>query len=381
MATIFALGSNGSGQLGIGHKEDVSVPKPVLFSSETNPPTSIAAVAAGGNHTLFLSGQGDLFWAGDPKSGCCGSVTAQTEEPCFQKMDLPTTLGTGETLGPVTLVAATWDATIFVRADARGKNTHLFTCGMGEKGELGQGPLIVRTPKPERIADFPPPGTEIVALAACMGHAVLVLDSGDAYGWGNGRKGQLGVPAEVVFSPRKIEAPPGEQVYQPTRSDGIRFAVKKAVCGKEFTCLYGDSVVGHMSILGSDKWDVKKVTPDPVIVPGLADIFATWNSLHLLWPSGILSSYGRNDLSQRAPLDLGPVTQIATGSEHTVALLKDGDVHAWGWGEHGNCGPGDGDKGQHNVIASSKFIPDSAKITLVGAGCATSWVVIEGLSQ
>jgi protein ATS1 len=30
MVTVFALGSNGSGQLGIGHKEDVSVPKQVV---------------------------------------------------------------------------------------------------------------------------------------------------------------------------------------------------------------------------------------------------------------------------------------------------------------------------------------------------------------
>jgi len=34
MATVYAIGSNGSGQLGIGHKEDVSVPKQVLFDDE-----------------------------------------------------------------------------------------------------------------------------------------------------------------------------------------------------------------------------------------------------------------------------------------------------------------------------------------------------------
>ena len=46
MATVYAIGSNGSGQLGIGHKQDVSVPKQVLFDDENI--GSISEVKAGG---------------------------------------------------------------------------------------------------------------------------------------------------------------------------------------------------------------------------------------------------------------------------------------------------------------------------------------------
>ena len=69
MVVVYSLGSNGSGQLGIGHEEDVSVPKPVYFAD--SPPASIRAIAAGGNHTLILSDAGELYWAGDPTSGAC----------------------------------------------------------------------------------------------------------------------------------------------------------------------------------------------------------------------------------------------------------------------------------------------------------------------
>lgn len=36
-----------------------------------------------------------------------------------------------------------------------------------------------------------------------------------------------------------------------------------------------------------------------------------------------------------------PLTDLACGSEHTVALLRCGCVAAWGWNEHGNLGTGD----------------------------------------
>ncbi len=359
MMDLFALGSNGSGQLGIGHKEDVSVPKPVQFSPD--PPGTVTAVAAGGNHTLLLTGSGELYWSGDAASGACGRVPGAAE-PIFRAMASPD--GTGG-VTRVGMVAATWEASVFTTLDQHGKNTALYSCGVGLKGELGQGPLIVRVPAPSRIPDFIPPDTEVVHLSACMGHAVVVLSNGHAYGWGNGRKGQLGGPEELVFSPRKIE--------------GVPFSITKAACGKDFTCFVGEASKGQICILGSDKWGLRSSAPPAV--PGWQEIGAGWSNIYVLLSDGRVLSWGRNDYGQNTPDIPLKALKIAIGSEHAVALLEGGDVLAWGWGEHGNCGPAPTQQqptgGQHNMIASSKYLPPGTRITGIGAGCATSWVIIE----
>ncbi|KJR88386.1 protein ATS1 [Sporothrix schenckii 1099-18] len=361
MVTVFALGSNGSGQLGIGHSEDVSIPRNILWADEPSP-NSVSRIAAGGNHSLLLSGDGVLHWSGDATCGACGVLSGdKPAEPSFTKMNVD---------GPVQLIAATWEASIFTVLDSNGENTKVFTCGLGEKGELGQGPLVVRDPKASQLKNFPPPGTEIVDLAACMSHVVVVLSNGEVYGWGNGRKGQLGSPATIVFEPRKIE--------------GIDFAVKRAVCGKDFTCFVGESGSGKISVIGQDKWEIKSKAPSEA--PAWVDIGAGWGNICILKSDGKILAWGRDDYSQSTPPNDQKASKIAVGSEHVLALLETGDVLAWGWGEHGNCGPlvkqeGSNTKGQRRVVASSKFLPPGTRISDVGAGCATSWIIIENNSE
>lgn len=361
MDAVFAMGSNGSGQLGIGHKEDVSVPKEVLFLPR--PPASpIVKVAAGGNHTLLLTRSGELYWSGDPTSGACGLTSGAAAAPVFREARLIRDAHQ-TTIGRVDLIAATWEASLIVAKDEHGMSTKLFSCGAGYKGELGSGELIVRTPTATRIADFPPAGTEIVDLAASMGHAVCVTSDGVAYGWGSGRKSQIGEPGAAVHAPRRI--------------DGVGFKVARAVCAKESTCLFGEPQSGDIRVLGSDKWEL--TSKAPARAPAWADVGAGWGSFYILREDGSLLGWGRDDHGQLPPPKLPPLRAIAVGSEHVVALAADGQVLAWGWGEHGNCGPRvqDNDvKGRWNVIASPRYIPPGCHIDRIGAGCATSWVCI-----
>ena len=359
MDAVFAIGSNGSGQLGIGHKEDVSVPKPILF--HPGPPDSpIAKVAAGGNHTLLLSKSGQVFWSGDPSSGSCGLAGAPSI-PVFQEARF---VRDGEqSIGEVALLAATWEATILVTKDGGGKKTKVYSLGSGMKGELGLGEFIVRTPSATEMKSFPPRGTEVVDLSACMGHVVAVLSNGDAYGWGNCRKGQIGEPETVVHAPRKI--------------NGVPFKVSRAVCCKESTCLFGEPTDGRIHILGSDKWGIR--TGAPQQVSSWINVGASWGNIFILRANGSLDSWGRDDHGQLPPSNLPPLKQITAGSEHVVAVSEAGDALAWGWGEHGNCGPNVDNndvKGRWNVIASSKLIPPGSSISNIGAGCATSWICI-----
>jgi protein ATS1 len=363
MATMYAMGSNGSGQLGIGHNEDVSVPKLVLFNGAT--PEQITQVKAGGNHSLLLS-SGTLYYSGNAAGGACGLVSDSSHSATmFQNLRLSTEEPATVMNSRIRFCAASWEASIIVKEDQNGQATKVYSFGTGYKGELGQGELLFRSSKAQPIKDFPPMGLEIVDLAASVSHVITVLSNGDVYGWGSGRKGQLGQPECIVYYPRKVT--------------GVDFKVVRAVCGREFTYLVGEPGNGQHTILGSDKWNVRSSAPSAV--PSWKDVGASWGSIFVLQDDGKLLSWGRDDHGQLTPPGLLLLSQIAIGSEHGLGLTLEGSVLAWGWGEHGNCGPStiDGDvKGKWNMIASSEYLPPGTSISSVGAGCATSWVIVSG---
>lgn len=360
MSRIYAIGSNGSGQLGIGHKEDVSVPKPVIFDGDI--PAGVKQIRAGGNHTLILSTTSKIYCSGDSSYGACG-ITPESlpTKSKFRRVKLSDSSLIND--AHVMFCGATWESSIIVQGDEDGHATKVYCFGTGNKGELGLGKFLFRSSKPQLIENFPPAGLNVVDLATSVSHAVVVLSNGDAYGWGSGRKGQLGQPEGMVYSPRKIE--------------GLDFKVVRAICGREFTCLLEESSTGQHKILGSDKWEVSSSAPKEI--SGWTDVGSTWGSILLLQNNKTLMSWGRNDHGQLAPSQLPSVCQIAIGSEHCLALTTEGEVCAWGWGEHGNCGPKtkDGDvKGTWNVVASSKYLAPGSRITYIGAGCATSWIYL-----
>ncbi|KAI4723429.1 RCC1/BLIP-II protein [Aureobasidium sp. EXF-10727] len=326
--SVYALGSNGSCQLGIGHDEDLSAPTLVDVEKLDAP---IKSIKAGGNHTLILTKSGTVY---------------ATEVVSISSF-IPTSLPRME------FIAATWDASIFASAQS------VHVCGSGAKGELGLGQSVMKADCPQQIADFPPTGTRIIDLAACMGHVVVVLSNGQVYGWGNGLHGELGNPLGIVWQPRRL--------------DDVPFSVTRAVCGKDFTCVLGDPADGQLQLLGlakRDRFNIKSNTPRTV--RDWIDVQATWGGVYVLLSNNMLVAWGRNDHGQLPPADLS-VTAMAAGSEHMLALTTSGKVLAWGWGEHGNCGlPTDE---QRDVKGRWNELDVGRTVQLIGAGCATSWIV------
>lgn len=374
---LFSLGSNGSGQLGVGHNQDISIPRQVIFATESTAaqPPAVTRVAAGGNHTLLLTSSGCLYQAGDASTGACGPSSTSAEKFIAHEIIALPKHSNGDT-APVKLIAASWEASVIVQADAEGRNTIVSTFGAGAKGELGQGQFVIRTPTISPFKNFPPSGTEVVDLAACMGHVVAVLNNGEAWGWGAARKGQLGLTAAAVA---------GGTVQEPIKiafdgDSGCKVA--RAACGREFTALFAAPDDGRVVILGADKAGVSSAAPERVV--GWQDVGASWGGVYMLRRKGDLLSWGKNDHGQLAPDGLPPLNKMAVGSEHVIGMTAEGDVLCWGWGEHGNCGPqteGGDVKGHWNVIASKKYIPPGSDITAIGAGCATSWVSVDISSQ
>ena len=348
---LYAFGSNGSGQLGLGHCEDVSLPSevPLPASVSSEEACNIKNIIAGGNHTLLLLETRELYACGTNTDGRCSTTPNQPCSTTFQKVEIQHFQG--QSISKFSFCAATWESSTFVDSEGR-----LFTSGTGSKGQLGQGLHVSKSPSAKLVTDFPPSGLRIMDLAACMGHTVAVLSDGSVYGWGTGRKGQLGRPSEDCWEPRKIE--------------GIPFHAVRAVCGKDFTYVVGDRHSGQHSILGSDKWHVTSAAPRDVY--GWKDIKASWNSIYVVLDSGILLAWGRNDHSQIPSQAVTAASRVAAGSEHALVLEGGtGTCLAYGWGEHGNCGDLNGNE---DAPSCGNSITLDASILQIGAGCATSWI-------
>ena len=338
---LFAFGSNGSGQLGLGHNDDVDVPKATLFSPSQPPNDLPVAVTAGGNHTIIRTASGKAYTTGDNTDGRCGLTTPQVSQ--FHKLDWH----------EIKLCAATWETTSFV--DIHGC---VYVCGTGNRGELGLGESITHASKITSVSNFPPDGTSVIDLSASMGHTVAVLSNGEVWGWGNGRKGQLGQPATYIWSPRKII--------------GIPFKAVRASCGKDFTFIVGPPDEGTHIVIGSDKWNI--ISSAPELLPHWSTIGTGWGAIYVLLSSGKLLAWGRNDHGQLPPAGLPTLKNIVIGSEHALAQTDSDQVLAWGWGEHGNCGP---TENRGDVKDRWNEIPVTGGLKGIGAGCATSWIITD----
>lgn len=341
---VYALGSNGSGQLGIGHKDDASIP------SRLKVPASLANdeivnIASGGNHTLICTASGAVYGTGSNDGGALMSSEAEYER--VFKIDL----------SPIKLCAATWDASIFVTTDDR-----VLTTGTGVRGELGSGPDVKQWCFASLLPEFPPNGLSVIDLSASMGHVVTILSDGSAWGWGNGKQGQLGEPHQDSWTPRKMQE--------------VTFPAVRVVCGKSFSCFFSGTDQGQVCLLGNSKSDRFALTTTlPKQIPRWHQVTASWGSALILLDDGKLLRYGRNDRGQLGPDDVPLLSQIRAGSEHVVAVTRDGRALTWGWGEHGNCGEPVDD--QKDVKGKFNQFDIPGRIKFVHAGCATSFVVTE----
>ena len=350
---LYGFGSNGSGQLGIGDTEDTTLPQLCHLDNEQDWPSSIKMISGGGNHTLVLLESGQLYVSGCTRNG--RAAIDSTTDSVKKFTEVPSSAFGGS---KVKLCSALWEASVVVTDD-----NEIYTFGAGSKGELGIGNGVKGNS--HKLERFCPTDEHIVDLTSSMAHTVIILSNEDVYGWGNGRKGQLGAPAEIVWQPRKIQ--------------NLPFQAVRAVCGTEFSYLVGAPEYGHHAILGSDKWKIRSHAPSSNI--GWSQITASWGSVFSLNKSGNIHAWGRNDRGQLGPAKR-PVglARIVAGSEHAVALTEHGTITVWGWGEHGNCGPGidsQGDvKGWWNEMNPCRF-GKFHKIVGIGAGCATTFVWTE----
>ncbi|KAF1841990.1 RCC1/BLIP-II [Cucurbitaria berberidis CBS 394.84] len=349
---LYVFGSNGEGQLGTPAAEIVSTP---ILISDPPPLAGLRAIRGGDNHTLFLTEEGIVYGVGDNRKGQLSSQLGNAPRlETFKDLNHRASLS-----------AATCESSAYILADKASSRSWIHTEGSGQWGELGRGDEIMNTiaVSGERAPLVDPLPGAAVDFAAGAWHYVAILEDGTVYSWGKARLGQLGEQSS-------------NKVTVPTKIEGIPFKPVKVICGKDFSYFVGDSSIGEHILLGKDKFNVDSGKPQNV--KGWKDMGATWHAIFVLFDDGKLAAWGKENMWELLPTGLPLLEKIAVGSDHVLAVTKEGKLISWGWGKHGNCGDLSKIKHEvknHMVSGFWNEISIPGEIDAIGAGFCTSFVV------
>ncbi|RZF38033.1 hypothetical protein LSTR_LSTR006432 [Laodelphax striatellus] len=362
-----AWGANNYGQLGVGFiSEQCNCPTDVDldYTFFDNNSRRITSISGGGGHTIITDNCGRLYGCGLNNNN---QLTPRHTDniSTFTELDfVASPVGAQITCG--------WESTLLL------SNNGLTVWGSNTYGQLG-----LKKDKSKRSVDPTCLSISRVAQVSCgLRHTAVLLDNGQLYMCGQGRKGQLGV---VENGSPVLES---DQLLHVTDLSNV----KAVSCGQHHTialtgdgCVYGWGDNKHFQ-LGLPVSNKQFVSPTLIAsqVPINTKLYAGWTHSFLLHDDGSLMPFGRNSYGQlgngvtsddsrlNKPFQLlQPFQQLAVGSEHTIALTEYGSVWSWGWNEHGSCGLNH----QDNVY-SPTLVQFNNKATLIGSGSAHSFALL-----
>ncbi|KAJ2554709.1 alpha tubulin suppressor [Coemansia sp. RSA 1933] len=383
MASVYALGSNSSGQLATGDTDDRH-----HVSACTCADGSVAAasgngawsVSGGGNHTFLWSSDGrQLFGCGSNGNGEL-ALMEWSEGPALRwtRVELPS-----RSSRVVRKIACGWSHTLVLTSDG-----HVYAAGNGSFGQLGTGDLLSTGKSRGSDKWVQPAGaeaTEFSDIACGLRHSLLLAADGSVYGCGANRKGQLGGVAIAAKVPSLVCV-----------SQGLP-PIAMVACGRAHSILVAADRV-TVFVAGDDRY--------AQCGPGSSDSQHqghAWRSFRLPRPArkvcagwefgavlmdppsvdrsigGTVGMWGRADHGQLGTMDpsassirdlttveLGDgVVELACGSNHAVAVTGEGEVYAWGWNEHGNVG----DPSLRDVGHPRRIILADANASAAATGC------------
>ena len=210
--SLWAMGGNGSGQLGDGTFNSTNRPELIITNG-------VKAIAAGGSHSLFLKSDGSLWGMGYNSDGELGdgtgintnrpeqitngvvAIAAGLSHSLFLKSDGSLWAmgddsvgqlgdgGNGQIHRPelivtngVTAIAAGGQFSLFLRSDGS-----LWAMGDRTYGQLGDGSANYFTNRPELIV-----ASNVTAIAAGYIHSLFLKSDGSLWGMGYNIYGELG---------------------------------------------------------------------------------------------------------------------------------------------------------------------------------------------
>lgn len=273
--------------------------------------------------------------------------------------------------------------------------------GVNDKGQLGLGSSS--GPQTCGIAacstvPVPVPGlSNVVAIDAGAGYSLALLANGTVVAWGWDANGQLGDGTGIQTG--------CECVDHPVPVPGLTGVMAISAGMHQASALLADGTVrdwGYNFYGELGNGTVTSGTPcgclGPVAVSGLSGAKAVavggFHSLALL-ADGTVDAWGNNEQGQLgngstsstgckcvpspAPVSgLSGVQAIAAGSSHVLALQGDGGVRAWGFNESGQLGNGSATETGCKCIPTAAPVAGLSGATAVSAGDLNSLALTGG---
>ena len=334
---VWTCGQNSYGEL--GHSEQGPLgPRPKLFRVEGLVGQRVRGVAAGNEHTVVVTKDGQVMSVGYNDNGQCGTGS----------------LGRCNSFAAVTMnVTAAAAAAAAAAACAEEKPDEQTTIGSSRDGDsTGNGSSNANSNGSRVVA------SSVHAYNGCE-HTVVVLKDGRAVSFGYNYRGQLGhSAAQSEPIPKLVQGLEGRKVSHVSCS--YYHTVLACSDGAVFSFGRGD----HGQLGHGDALDRKH----PTRVESLAATATTaaastgvvslgcgqYHSCVVLFDGRVLGC-GKNDYGQvgletpesqrqfvtvKLPTPASAVQSVSCGYYHTVALCVSGSVYGWGRCDYGQLGLG-----------------------------------------
>jgi alpha-tubulin suppressor-like RCC1 family protein len=295
---LYAFGDDDAGELGNAiapNPEPNSTPVPVALPGEVG---SVTQAATGDGWSLVVTSGGQLYAFGNNADGELG------------KPDKPGNYEATSTPTPVTLPGASGSVT-----DAAGGGSHslavtssgqLYAFGSNYFGQLGNttNTYSYRANPTPALVTLPGATGPVTQAAAGQFFSLALTATGQLYAFGDNSPGQLGSPMgdfDDHFGPNPT--PRLVTLPDPVTRIAAGYSFSLAVTSTGQLYAFGENSVGE---LGAPATGGLEPNPTPALVA--------------------------------LPGEVGPVTQVAAGSHHSLVLTASGQLYAFGENRKGQLG-------------------------------------------
>jgi alpha-tubulin suppressor-like RCC1 family protein len=239
-------------------------------------------------------------------------------------------------LADLVAISGNWGHTVALQADGT-----VWTWGENDRGQIGDGTTIDRH-EPVHVAGV----DRVVAVGAGQAFTVVLRDDGTVWAWGLNRDGELG---DGTGTDRATPAP----------VPGVSQVTAIAVAGYHVLALRADGTVRAWGYnvngqtgdgtSGNDEMTPVTVSGLPAVTSVATGVYASFavtaSGTAYGWGANFEGELGDGTTVQRTvPTQItalgSSVQAISGGQNHTLALLTDGTVRAWGRNSNGQLGNG-----------------------------------------